>query len=396
MEFNTGANVTALVSGQATQLTLSSYTVAPAAGTITFTVATASVTKPSTILFSNIQVRPKTGSCNTISTANMSLSGTSSATGNCGALTTVLGAASKLIFTTPPATPTVASVAFATQPVVTIEDINGNTRTGDTDIITLAAYTNAGCTTAVTAGTLAGTKTEAAVAGVADFTGNLLAYNKVGTIYLKATSGSLTSACSAAEVITVGAKNKLAFTSAAPGNSYTYNNLVVQPVVVIQDADGNTTADTDNVVIAAYTDVGCTAVATADLTGTKTVAAVAGTATFAAIKYNTVYPAGIYILATSGGLTTACSSIYRVYANASNAPVASTYTNTPTTTSAGTTTTTSAGTTTTTFVAATSVPTTIKPVAQMTVAEKTSYIQSLQMFLINLLTQLFNALKAAK
>jgi len=331
-------------------------------------------------------------------------------------VTFTIAAASKLAFTGQPSTPTVASTAFATQPIVTIQDAYGNTRTADTSEITISAYTDAGCTTAVTAGTLSGTLSMNAVAGVADFLGLGLKYNKVGTIYLKAATGSLTSACSAAEVITVGAASKL-IVSSYPTVGYTYSNFGTQPVVQITDADSNVvTTDNSQISIEAYTTTNF-AGTKSEFNGTSTIyatddglvgGAATGIATFAGIKYNTVNTTGIFLCAwvdtngdgtKDGGETiTGCSPVFKIYPNSSSAPAPVTYTNTPTTTSAGTTTTTtSAGTTTTTtFVAATNVPTTIKPVAQMTVAEKTSYIQSLQLFLINLLTQLFNALKAAR
>jgi hypothetical protein len=171
--------------------------------------------------------------------------------------------------------------------------------------------------------------------------------------------------------------------------------LVVQPTVAEEDAFGNITADTDEITIKAYTDSGCTAAATADLTGTLAVNAVAGTATFSAIKYNTVYPAGIYIKASGGGLTTACSSIYKVYANSSqiittsSSTVATTTTTTPTTTV----TTTPAVTTTTAPAFQGKMPVASKAISAMTLTEKNSYIMELQTFLIQLLTQLLTLMK---
>ncbi len=409
MEFNTEQEVTALVSGGGTKLTLSDYTVSPTASTITFEVSTISVASPSTITFLNIQVRPKTGSCTTISTANMTFSGTSSATGNCGALTTTFGVATKLAFTGQPSTPTVASVAFTTQPIVTIQDMNGNTRTADTNEITIAAYSNVGCTTVAT-GTLSGTLAMNAIDGEADFVGLGLKYNKVGTIYLRASTPGLTSACSNAEVINVGAASKV-IVSAYPTVGYTYSNFSTQPVVQITDADDNVvTTDNSRISIEAYTKTNFDGTKS-EFNGTSTIyatddglvgGAATGIATFAGIKYNTVNTTGIFLCAwvdangdgvkDEGETKTGCSPLFKVYANSSNAPVAQT----TTVTTAPTTTTTSAATTTTTLAPATSVPTTVKPVSSMTEAEKTTYLGELKTFLVSLLTQILNALLAAQ
>jgi hypothetical protein len=220
-------------------------------------------------------------------------------------VTFTIAAASKLAFTGQPSTPTVASTAFATQPIVTIQDAYGNTRTTNTDEITISAYTNAGCTTAVTAGTLSGTAAMNAVAGVADFVGLGLKYNKVGTIYLKAATGSLTSACSAAEVITVGAVNKL-IVSAYPAVGHTYSNFSTQPVVQVTDADSNiVTTDNSQISIEAYTTTNF-AGTKSEFNGTSTIYATddglvggvaTGIATFAGIKYNTINTTGIFLCA---------------------------------------------------------------------------------------------------
>src|SRR5213076_3129804 len=73
-------------------------------------------------------------------------------------------AASQLVFTTQPSGATAGSV-FGTQPVVTVEDQFGNTVTtgADSTINVTAAIQSGG-------GSLQGTTTKAAVAGVATFT----------------------------------------------------------------------------------------------------------------------------------------------------------------------------------------------------------------------------------
>ena len=83
---------------------------------------------------------------------------------------------------------------------MTVQDAGGNTVTTDTSTVTVAIANNAG-----PGGVLSGTLTKAAVAGVADFSGNALKIDKIGTGYtLSATDGSLTSATSGAFNITAG------------------------------------------------------------------------------------------------------------------------------------------------------------------------------------------------
>jgi hypothetical protein len=94
----------------------------------------------------------------------------------------------QLAFTMQPGGGTAGS-AWTVQPVVTVEDANGDKVPTDTSSVTLAIGTNPG------AGTLSGTKTVSAVAGVANFGG--LSINATGAGYtLTATDGSLTSAAS--------------------------------------------------------------------------------------------------------------------------------------------------------------------------------------------------------
>jgi len=129
-EFNTTENATAAVTGNVTQLTLASLTVAPTATTITFTVATASSGNLSTIAFSNIQVRPTAGT--PLATENITTTGSTSAiagvthgTTNFGTLTMVAGDSDHLIVETANAGIEESGVAFTL--TLTIEDQFGNT-----------------------------------------------------------------------------------------------------------------------------------------------------------------------------------------------------------------------------------------------------------------------------
>ncbi len=93
-----------------------------------------------------------------------------------GRVTVGFGAVNKLEFTTPPSSSTVAGVAFATPPVVKIQDASGNTITTGADStasVTLTLVTGTG--------TLGGTVTMTAVAGVVDFSGMGLNINLEGS-----------------------------------------------------------------------------------------------------------------------------------------------------------------------------------------------------------------------
>ena len=95
-------------------------------------------------------------------------------TGDARPFNITLGAAAKLAFTTSPSNST-GGVAFGTQPVVTVQDADGNAVTTDTSTVTLAIVTNPG------GGTLSGTVIVAAVNGVATFDG--LSIDKTGVGY---------------------------------------------------------------------------------------------------------------------------------------------------------------------------------------------------------------------
>ncbi|MDA1216485.1 MAG: hypothetical protein O2812_06390, partial [Chloroflexi bacterium] len=207
------------------------------------------------------------------------------------------GAAASLAFANGPSG-AAPIVAFATQPVVKIQDAAGNTVTSSTDAITLAITAATGTGGAV----LTGTATVAAVAGVATFAG--LSIDLAGTGYtLTATSGTLTAAISIPfnVVVTPGAATTLVIATqpsgAVPGEPFT-----TQPVVEIQDGSGNTvTASTAAVTLAITTAGG------AVLAGTTTVSAVNGVAIFTDLSINLVGPA-YTLTATSGTLTAAISS----------------------------------------------------------------------------------------
>jgi hypothetical protein len=210
------------------------------------------------------------------------------------------GPPAKVVVTTQPGNGTGGS-ALSTQPVVTVEDVGGNTVVTDSSTVTLAIGTNpAGGTLSCTTNPLT------AVSGVATFAGCKI--DKAGNGYtLTATDGALTSATSTSFNVTVGAAAKVTFTT-QPGNGTGGSALSTQPVVTVQDAGGNTvTTDTSAVTLAIGTNPsGGTLTCT-----TNPVTAVSGVATFAGCKIDKAGN-GYTLTANDGALTSATSAAFNV------------------------------------------------------------------------------------
>jgi hypothetical protein len=219
------------------------------------------------------------------------------------------GAASKLAFTTQPGGGTGGS-AFSTQPAVALEDQYGNTVTGTPQDVTLAIWNNAG-----PGGTLSGAKTVAVntSTGVATFSG--LSIDKAGTGYTLTATGSTvdTSAgvvVSSAFNITVGAAAKLAFTT-QPGGGTVSAAWSQQPVVAVEDAGGNTVTSSSASVTLTIK-IGTPACGgPGTLSGTTTLGASSGVATFSGLSINAV-GTGYELHATSPGLTAVDSSPFNI------------------------------------------------------------------------------------
>ena len=206
------------------------------------------------------------------------------------------GPLAKLSFTVQPST-TSAGAAMAPAVQVTAQDALGNTVTTFTGNVTMALGANAG------AGTLAGTTTVSAVAGVATFAN--LSIDKAGTGYtLTASSGALPSATSTPFNI-FGLTAKLSFTVQP---STTSAGAAIAPAVQVtaQDALGNTvTSFTGNVTVGLGANPGA-----GSLSGTTTVSAVAGVATFATLSINK--PGTGYTLVASSGALHATSTPFTI------------------------------------------------------------------------------------
>jgi signal peptidase I len=226
-------------------------------------------------------------------TLQASASGLTSATSTTFTITP--GPASRLVFTTAPAT-TVSMTAFAAQPVVAVRDAFGNLTTS-TAPVTLALTTPGAATLTCTSNPVA------AVAGVATFSGCRV--DRVGIYTLTATSPGLTAAVSGSFSITVGPAAAVVVTT-SPGESTAGVNFLTQPVVTIRDAGGNTVSVTVAVTLTITAPTGG-AVLTCSSNPRNTAS---GVATFSGCRIDR--PGTYTLTATSGALTPGVSSPFVV------------------------------------------------------------------------------------
>ena len=202
--------------------------------------------------------------------------------------------ASKAMITTEPSG-AVNGVALTTQPLIRVTDASGNTVT--TSKVSVVASIASG------SGTLNGTKTVAAVGGVATFT-DLVLSGTPGNFTLRFTPTSLTAATSNSFALSVGAASKVMVTT-QPAGAFNGIEFSTQPIVKITDAGGNTiTSSTANVVASIASGSGT-------LGGTTAVNAVSGVANFTNLK---ITGTGDHTLTFSpaGGLTAATSNTVNV------------------------------------------------------------------------------------
>jgi hypothetical protein len=227
----------------------------------------------------------------------------------------VAAAATQLVFLNSPGNSAVGT-AFGTQPVVAVEDANGNIVTSDFSAVTLNITAGTGTAGAALSSNCSGIEFE----GVVTFSG--CSINLPGSQYsLTATDGSLTSATSSAFNV-IGVATKLVFTTQPVGGVTEGTALAVEPVVSVEDSGGNVIA-TDNGSVALSIGTysagnGGTTQGTLGCSNT-TVNAVAGVATFANCQITGTAGAGTYSFnASRTGLTTGSSSNVSITAGAAS------------------------------------------------------------------------------
>ena len=235
--------------------------------------------------------------------ASPGVSATFSATG-------AVGAPKKVAFLVQPSS-VAANVAMAPPVQVAVQDTFGNTVTTFGGNVTLAIGTNPG------GATLGGTVTVAAVAGVATF--GTLTLNLPGTGYtLAASAAGLTGATSNAFDVTGGVPAQLAFVQEPTTTS---SGAAITPSVTVQvrDANGNLVPTATAAVTVA---IG-TNPSGGTLSGTKTLNAVAGVATFPGLSIDNA-GSGYTLAASAAGLSGATSAAFTITPGAANSLAVST------------------------------------------------------------------------
>jgi hypothetical protein len=265
----------------------------PSSGTLSGTLAATAVAGVAT--FSNLSIN-NAGTGYTLAASATGLSGATSSAFS------VFGPAAKLAFTVQPSN-VMAGNAITPAVTVSIEDATGNVVTTATSQITIAIGTNP------SSGTLTGTVQANAVAGMATF--STLSINKPGTGYTLTSSASgLTGDTSSAFNVTPGAPAKLVFT-VQPSNVVAGNSIAV--AVTVEDALGNVvTSATNSITMAIGTNP-----SSGTLSGSTTVTASGGVATFSNLSINKV-GTGYTLAASATGLTAATSSAFNVTVGAAN------------------------------------------------------------------------------
>lgn len=242
----------------------------------------------------------------TVETATITGSFTNASGTVVSASTTIastFGTKSKLALQTQPSSSGSSGTALAQQPIVLIQDANGNTVTNATDTITAAVQSGNA--------TISGGSTKAAVAGVATFSGLTLVDVDGGSNVLRFSTGALTTVDSTGTTLAPPIPVALQF--------------VTQPSNVTEDTStlscGVWVVDASNVVVPGATNAVTVALTTpggATLSGTLTVNASSGLASFSGLAVDTT---GTYTLtATASGLTSATSTSFTVSAASSLHP----------------------------------------------------------------------------
>lgn len=211
---------------------------------------------------------------------------------------TVAALPTRLVFTVQPGT-TLAGSVITPAVKVSLQDNAGNVATLFPLDVTVAIGTNPG------GGTLSGTKTVTATNGVATFSD--LNINAGGTGYtLTASTSGLTDGTSAAFTITPGAASTLTFT-VQPTNTDPGAAITPAVRVAARDIYGNVaTSFTGSVTVALGANP-----AGGTLSGTTTVSAVAGIATFADLSIGTD-GSGYTLAASASSLNSGMSSAFSV------------------------------------------------------------------------------------
>jgi len=231
-------------------------------------------------------------------TLTASASGLSTATS--AAFTVLAQPVAQLGFSVQPTT-TVAGIGITPAVTVIATDSAGHTDTHFSGAVTVSIATNP------SQGTLAGTTTVSAVAGIAMFAG--LSIDKLGTGYaLSASAAGAIPATSVTFDVVVGAASKLVF-GVQPSTTFSGGAITPTVTVLATDAAGNTAPG----YVGAVTVAIGTNPSSGTLSGVATVNAVAGVATFTGLSIDKA-GTGYTLTASASGLSGATSAAFDVTA----------------------------------------------------------------------------------
>ncbi len=221
-----------------------------------------------------------------------------------GTFTVAAAAASRLAFTAQPVTTTLGGTLPEVR--VAVRDAFGNTASSYAGSVTLALTTNP------SGASLGGTLTRAVSGGEATFAN--LSVDAAGVGYaLGATSGSLSGATSATFDIVVGPPAALVFTG-QPSTTVAGGAISPAVVVTVRDAGGNTVTSFNGSISLA---LGAGSPAGAILSGTTTVSASSGVATFANLSLDKA-GTGYSLVASGASLAPVTSSTFAVSVGAAS------------------------------------------------------------------------------
>ena len=213
--------------------------------------------------------------------------------------TASVGTAGRLVIVQQPSSTASSGAQFAQQPLVQIQDVNGN------NVPAVGRAVTAEIVSGPVGANLTGSTTVATnAAGLATFT-NLGINGPAGQYTLNFTGPELQGTTSTTITVGAGAASRLAFV-AQPSNT-TAGGVIPTVTVAIRDALGQTvTSATNSVTIALGSNPGG-----GTLSGTRTVNAVNGVATFSNLSINRA-GAGYTLVASASGLTDATSNTFNV------------------------------------------------------------------------------------
>jgi hypothetical protein len=166
--------------------------------------------------------------------------------------------ATQLVWVTQPALTATPGTALTAQPVVQIENIQGNVVTSAVNLITISLFTDPGCS--IPASTSSTSPMVAAASGIATLSGYEI--DTDGSYYYEATASGLTStSCSSSPVVvsgSTGTATQLAWVTNPLLIASSGTALATQPVVQIEDQYGNLISSATNAItISLFTGAGC-------------------------------------------------------------------------------------------------------------------------------------------